>query len=74
MRPYNGVFPEYEQVEVDTGWVKMQVGSQTVLDQRIETDMENFWNHYQTVTLPKVYHTVMAQTKGDPKREFMPPF
>ncbi len=74
MRPFNGVFPEYEQVEVDTGWVRMQVGTQAVLDQRIETDLENFWNHYQTVTLPKIYHTVMAQAHGDLKREFVPPF
>lgn len=74
MQPYNGVFPEYEQVQVDTGWVRMSVGSQVVLNRRIETDIEEFWNHYQTVTLPKIYHIVMAQARGNPKREFVPPF
>ncbi len=74
MRPYNGVFPQYEQVEVDTGWVRMQVGTQTVLNQRIATDLEEFWEHYQSVTLPKIYHYVMQQAKGDLKREFVPPF
>ena len=26
-QPYNGVMPEYENVEVDTGWVRMESGS-----------------------------------------------
>ncbi|HTK29190.1 MAG TPA: hypothetical protein VL309_06550, partial [Vicinamibacterales bacterium] len=74
MRPYNGVFPQYEQVEVDTGWVRMDVGSSAVLDERIETDLEQVWEHYQSVTLPKVYQTVMKQAHGDLKRENVPPF
>lgn len=74
MRPYNGVFPEYEQVQVDTGWVRMQVAARTVLDQRIPTDLEELWNHYQSETLPRIYHTVMKQAHGNLKGEFAPPF
>ena len=59
-RPYNGVMPEYEKVQVDTGWVRMESGSTAVLDQRIATDIEEFWDHYQKETLPKVFRTVMA--------------
>ncbi|HEX5474111.1 MAG TPA: M14 family zinc carboxypeptidase [Vicinamibacterales bacterium] len=74
MRPYNGMFPEYEQVQVDTGWVHIQAGSRVVLDKRIATDLEEVWDHYQSVTLPRVYRLVMKQAHGKLKREFVPPF
>ena len=61
-------------MQVDTGWVHMQVGTRTVLNERIATDLEEFWDHYQSVTLPRVYRTVMKQAHGDLKREFVPPF
>ncbi len=73
-RPYNGVMPEYEKVQVDTGWVRMESGSTVVLDQRIATDIEEFWDHYQSQTLPKVFRTVMAGAHGDLRPEFAPPF
>ncbi len=74
MRPYNSVMARYEQVQVETGWVKMAAGSNVVLDGRIKTDLEEFWDHYQDETLPKVYRFVMAQAKGDFRPEFAPPF
>ena len=54
-QPYNGVMPEYEKVQVDTGWVRMEQGSTVVLDQRIATDIEEFWDHYQKETLPESF-------------------
>jgi len=74
LQPYNGVMPEYENVEVDTGWVRMESGSAMVLDQRIPTDIEQFWEHYHKVTLPKVFRTVMASYHGELRPEFVPPF
>jgi hypothetical protein len=74
MQPYNGVMKTYEQVEVETGWVKLEAGSRTLLNQRIKTDIEEYWDKYQSVVLPKVYHFVMAQAKGDLRQEFAPPF
>ena len=73
-QPYNAAVPQYEQVQVDTGWVNLSCGSKVVLDQRIKTDIEEFWEHYQTKTLPKIFQFVMAQSKGDLKQEFAPPF
>ena len=73
-QPYNGVMPEYENVEVDTGWVRMESGSAVVLDRRIPTDIEQFWEHYHKVTLPKVFRTVMASYHGELRPEFVPPF
>jgi hypothetical protein len=73
-QPYNGVMPEYEKVQVDTGWVRMESGSTVVLDRRIPTDIEQFWEHYHKVTLPEVFKTVLATYKGDLRAEFAPPF
>ena len=74
MQPYNHVMPEYEQVLVDTGWVRMESGSSVLLDERITTDIEEFWEHYQTVTLPKVYQYILSQTHGEIRAEYQPLF
>ena len=74
MQPYNGVIPRYEQVEVETGWVRMEAAGKPLLDQRIPTDLEQFWDHYQNQTLPKVYRFILAQAHGELRQEFMPPF
>jgi hypothetical protein len=73
-RPYNGVMPSYEQVQVDTGWVRMEAGSKVLLDQRIKTDIEEFWDHYQSETLPRVFRALMSQGHGELRPEFAPPF
>ncbi|HXA52351.1 MAG TPA: M14 family zinc carboxypeptidase, partial [Candidatus Acidoferrum sp.] len=72
--PYNGVMPEYENVEVDTGWVRLESGKEVLLNKRIPTDIEQFWEHYHKVTLPKVFQTVMATYHGELRPEFAPPF
>ena len=73
-RPYNGVMPEYEKVQVDTGWARIEEGSAVVLDQRIPTDIEMFWDRYQKETLPRVFRTVMQRYHGELRPEFAPPF
>jgi hypothetical protein len=73
-RPYNDQFPEYERVTVETGWVKLTVGTQSLLDERVESDIEMFWDHYQSQTLPKIFKIVMAQNDGRPRVEFQPLF
>jgi hypothetical protein len=73
-RPYNGVMPEYEKVQVDTGWVRMEQGGNVVIDQRIATDIEEFWDRYHKETLPKVFEIVMARSHGELRPDFAPPF
>jgi hypothetical protein len=73
-QPYNGVIKPYEQVEVDTGWVRIEAGSKVILDQRVKTDIEEFWDHYQNETLPKVFKHVMSQSHGELRPEFAPIF
>ncbi len=74
MQPYNGVIPRYEEVQVDTGWVHLEAGSRKLLDERVETDPEVYWDYYQNKILPRIYHFVMAQAHGDLRPEFAPPF
>jgi hypothetical protein len=73
-QPYNGSIPRYERVQVTTGWVRVESGSTVVLDQRIRTDIEEFWDHYQNQTLPRIYNFVMAQSHGELRPEFAPVF
>jgi hypothetical protein len=74
MQPYNGVIRRYEDVQVDTGWVRLDAGPRKLLDQRIKTDTEEYWDYYQNTILPRIFHLVMAQAHGDLRPEFAPPF
>ena len=74
VQPYSGQFPEYDHVQVDTGWVQLVSGGKTILDERVKTDEEMFWDHYQTITLPRIFRFIMAQNDGDPKLEYQPLF
>ena len=73
-RPYNDQFPEYETVTVETGWVTLTAGGKNLLDERVASDIEVFWDHYQSQTLPKIFKIVMAQYDGKPRVEFQPLF
>ena len=73
-RPYSDQFPHYETVHVSTGWVTLTSGKNTLLDERIETDPEYFWDHYQTETLPRIFKLIMQQNNGRPKVEYQPLF
>ena len=74
MQPYNGIMKSYEQVEVSTGWVRLESGAAAVLDQRIKTDIEEFWDHYQNQTLPRVYAAILSQAQGEIRPEYAPAF
>jgi hypothetical protein len=67
-------FPDYEHVRVTTGWIKADVAGRSVVDERIETDPERFWDHFQRKTLPALYDHVMALGKGKPRPEDAPFF
>jgi Zinc carboxypeptidase len=67
-------FPEYERVRVTTGWIKAEVGGRPAIDERIETDPERFWDHFQSTTLPALYEHVMALGGGKPRAEDAPFF
>ncbi|MEX2467378.1 MAG: M14 family metallopeptidase [Gemmatimonadota bacterium] len=67
LRPYFDRFRDYEQVRVTTGWMTAVSGGRTVVDQRIRTDPEAFWDHYQERVLPALYDYVMNRHEGLPQ-------
>jgi hypothetical protein len=74
MQPYNGVVTRYEDVQVETGWVHLEAAGKIALNERLKTDIEEFWDHYQNKTLPRVYQFVMSQAQGEIRPEYLPPF
>jgi hypothetical protein len=73
-RPFFDQFPDYDTVQVDTGWITSTVDGTRVVDERIVTDLEKFWDHYQKVTLPRVYNYVMDLYDGKPRARYAPYF
>lgn len=73
-RPFFDRFPYYERVRVTTGWLTARVANRTVIDERISTDPERFWDHFQSKTLPALYDHVMALGGGKPRPEDAPFF
>ena len=71
-REYLDKFPGWARVEVTTGWVTARVNGQAVVDARIQTDPERFWDHYQAKILPRIYDHVMKLTENRPMPDKQP--
>lgn len=67
MRPYFDRFADYEQVRVTTGWLTAEADGRTLVDERIATDPETFWDHFQATVLPTMYDHVMEIHDGLPR-------
>jgi hypothetical protein len=74
VRDFFDRFPTYEKVRVETGWLRAESNGRTLVDQRIETDPERFWDHFQAKTLPAIYDYEMGVSKGKPRAEDAPFF
>jgi len=74
VRPYFDLFPEYESVRVTTGWVTAISDGDTVVDRRIETDPERFWDTLQTDTYKRIIDYVMDTQDGRPSPNNAPYF
>ena len=59
---------------METGWVHLRSRPRVILDERIKTDIEEFWDHYQNKTLPRIYQFVMSQAHGETRAEYLPLF
>jgi len=66
-RPYLDRFRDYEMVNVTTGWIRASKGDAVVVDERIPTDAERFWERFQSETLSRIYEYVMALHEGEPR-------
>lgn len=71
---YLTVLPEWGNVTLTTGWVKILKGKELVLDRLIESDLERFWNFYQNDILPEVYSHILKKTGDEPSFSKQPYF
>ena len=71
-REYLDKFPGWSKVDVTTGWLNAVVNGQPVIDTRIQTDSERFWDYYQSKVLPRIYDHVMKLTNNRPTAEAQP--
>ena len=67
MRPYFDRFEDYEHVRVTTGWLSAEAGGRSLVNERIATDPETFWDHFQATVLPTMYDHVMDLHDGLPR-------
>lgn len=54
VRSYVRHFPKHDSVRVPTGWLRADLGGKTLVDRRIRTDLERFWDRYQEETVPEI--------------------
>ena len=71
-REYLDKFPGWSRVVVTTGWLSASVEGTSVVDRRIATDPERFWDHYQSNVLPRIYDNVMKVTDNRPLPDKQP--
>jgi zinc carboxypeptidase len=71
-REYLDKFPGWSRILVTTGWLSASVDGSPVVDERIATDPERFWDHYQSKVLPRIYDNVMKVTDNRPLPEKQP--
>lgn len=66
VRPFFDLFPDYESVRVTTGWLTIEANGTALVNQRIRTDPEAFWDHFQQVTYKRLVDYAMDIQAGRP--------
>ncbi len=72
-RPYLEAFPD-TKVDVTTGWIRATVDGASLVDERLPTDLDRIWDHYQHSTLAQVHDHVKSTTGGKPTSDKAPFF
>ncbi|MHB8055723.1 MAG: M14 family metallopeptidase, partial [Candidatus Aminicenantales bacterium] len=72
--PYLKPMPEWGTAQVTTGWVRIERGAETVLDDALPTDLERVWSFFQDEGLIPVYNHVLKKTGGIPTFSKQPYF
>ena len=73
-RPLFDLFPAYAHARIATGWMRAAVNGATIIDERIRTDYELFWDVYQARVLPRIRDYVVRLHGGRPNPESAPHF
>ncbi|XCP84132.1 hypothetical protein ABXS75_13780 [Roseburia hominis] len=64
-RPYLDSCPELGKVHPATGYLEVQVNGETIVSQKVRTDLEEIWDVYQSKVLPDVRSYVEEKTGQD---------
>lgn len=59
-REFLEALPGYAKLEAETGHIHASVNDAVVLDRRLPTDLDTFWDHYQQQVLPRLRDTMKA--------------
>ncbi len=71
---YLNVLPEWGTVKRTTGWLRIERGTQLILDTALKSDLEHFWDYYQEEILPDVYSYILEKTGDHPSFKKQPYF
>ena len=72
--PFLKILPEWGTVRTTTGWVSVRKGERVVVDGPVATDLETFWDFYQSEVLPIVAGHIYKKTGGEPTFSKQPYF
>jgi len=71
---YLSVLPEWGQVKLTTGWVRIKNDKKVVLDTPLKSDLEKFWEYYQEEIIQEVYTHILKKTGNEPMFKKQPYF
>ncbi len=71
---YMQALPEWGKVKLTTGWVRIEQDKKVVLDTGLNSDLEKFWEFYQTDILKEVYSHILKKTGNNPSFKKQPYF
>jgi len=73
-RPYIDDYPQLGKVHPSTGYIKVIVNGEEIVNEYIATDVENIWNIYQQEILPGCRKFIEEKTGGSISVEAQPFF
>lgn len=73
-RPQMDEYPQLGKVHPASGFVKVWINNELVLNERVKTDLEAVWDIYQAEVLPDCKDYIMKKTKGNISPELQPFF
>ena len=71
---YMQALPEWGKVKLTTGWLTIVQDKKVVMDVGIKSDLEKFWEFYQSEILKEVYDHILKKTGNQPTFEKQPYF
>ncbi len=66
IQPYLRMMPEWGDVTLTTGWVRIQRSGRPLLDAALPSDLEEIWRYYQDEVLAPVQAQILAKTGRAP--------